>query len=96
MASDTITVYIANDTVYSESDVTDLYDDLLDESYGPVSIAGFDYDTSSALSEIDPIAYRCGFLDYTDAHYTEVKMPLDIYLSDDDDIRAEWISDNVS
>jgi hypothetical protein len=40
------------------------YNEMLDEVYGTVNIAGYEYDTSKALKEIDPIAYRVGMNDY--------------------------------
>ena len=40
------------------------YKEMLDEVYGVVKIAGFEYDTSYALKECDPIAYRVGLSDY--------------------------------
>jgi hypothetical protein len=40
------------------------YKDMLDEVYGTVKIAGYEYDTSYALRECDPIAYRVGLSDY--------------------------------
>ena len=40
------------------------YKDMLDEVYGTVKIAGFEYATSYALKECDPIAYRVGLSDY--------------------------------
>lgn len=46
---------------------TDLFDEFLDEAYGTVKIAGFEYATSRALKEIDPTAYRCGTADYIDS-----------------------------
>ena len=42
------------------------YDDFLDDVYDNVGIAGLAYATSEALKAIDPIAYRCGFLDWLD------------------------------
>jgi hypothetical protein len=45
------------------------YQDMLNESYGTVMVAGMEYDTSRALYELDPIAYRVGLSDY--AGYTE-------------------------
>jgi hypothetical protein len=38
--------------------------DLLNESYGSVTICGYDYDAGYALKRLDPIAFRCGFVDY--------------------------------
>ena len=40
------------------------YDEMLDDVYGEVNIAGFTYNTSDALKELDPTAYRCGKIDY--------------------------------
>jgi len=40
------------------------YKNMLDETYGTVKIAGFDYETSYALKECDPIAYQVGLSDY--------------------------------
>lgn len=42
------------------------YEEMLDNVYGTVKIAGFEYNTSYALKNLDPIAYREGFLDYLD------------------------------
>ena len=44
-----------------------VYGDLLDEVYGVVVIAGIEYDTSAALRDVDPTAFRCGFLDWLDS-----------------------------
>jgi len=43
------------------------FDEMLDECYEDVSVAGMTYSTSRALLELDPIAYRCGFNDWADA-----------------------------
>lgn len=42
------------------------YDEMLDECYGEIEICGMAYMASDALKSIDPIAYRCGFNDYSD------------------------------
>lgn len=42
------------------------YDAFLDE-YGPVVIDGITFDRSRIMKQLDPIAYRCGVNDYTDA-----------------------------
>ena len=49
---------------FAEDMAYDTYDDMLDETYGEVEIAGMTYYTSNALKEIDPVAYRCGVYDY--------------------------------
>ena len=40
------------------------YDKMLNDVYGTVIIAGYEYDTSQALKECDPIAYSVGMNDY--------------------------------
>ncbi len=51
----------------SEYEALEAYDDFLDEVYGDVRIGGLEYSHSNALKNVDPIAYRCGFNDWTDA-----------------------------
>ena len=51
----------------NDYDLVNAYDEMLDEVYGMVEVAGMMYDTSRLLSECDPIAYRCGFNDYLDS-----------------------------
>lgn len=43
------------------------YKEMLDEVYGMVKVAGYEYETSRALYELDPIAYRVGFNDWLDS-----------------------------
>jgi hypothetical protein len=52
-------------------DIESLYDDMLDDTYGVVSIAGMEYSTSDVLKRLDPIAYRCGLDDYIDSLLTD-------------------------
>lgn len=51
-----------------------MYEEMLDECYGTVTIAGLDYATSSALKDVDPAAYRCGFEDWLDAEVREGRL----------------------
>lgn len=51
----------------SDYDLDQRYQDFLDEVYGTVKIGGYEYSTSSALREVDPVAYRCGFSDWLDS-----------------------------
>lgn len=46
-------------------EIEERYKEMLDEVYGIVKIAGMEYDTSRALYELDPIAYRVGLADYS-------------------------------
>ena len=56
--------------IISEHEAYERFDDMLDECYEDPKICGMSYCTSRALKEVDPIAYRCGFSDYT-AHLEE-------------------------
>lgn len=51
---------------YDDHEVENQYDELLDEMYGDVLICGYVFSSSRALKELDPIAYRCGLLDFED------------------------------
>ena len=42
----------------------DEYDEMLDEIYGDVEICGMTCSSSRALKLLDPVAYRCGKIDY--------------------------------
>ena len=52
-------------TTYTEHEAHELYDEMLDECHEDVKICGMTYTTSRALKDVDPIAYRCGFNDFT-------------------------------
>ena len=61
------------------------YDAFLDEVYPECSIAGYKYQTSSSLKEIDPTAYRCGKNDWLDGELedgTLVEIAAEIYERD--------------
>ena len=50
------------------SETVAAYDDMLRECYGEtVNIAGLEYDTADALDKLDPIAYKCGWIDWCDS-----------------------------
>ncbi len=52
---------------YTDRELHEMYDDFLDDCYGDVKIGGYEYSTSKAMKEVDPIAYRCGFNDWLDS-----------------------------
>lgn len=54
-------------TFLSDYDLHERYDELLDEICPTTKIAGREDQTSRALKEMDPVAYRCGFNDWLDA-----------------------------
>lgn len=95
----TITVYVRKDdsapyTVYAEHVITELYEDMLDECYEPVSVAGIAWDPSRVLRELDPIAYRTYRNDYTDQEFHELEMPL-AYIDAEDEDRDHWIAREI-
>lgn len=53
-------------TKITEEEALDWYDELLDEG-ADVNVLGCYFAKSRILKELDPIAYRCGFIDYIDS-----------------------------
>jgi hypothetical protein len=51
-------------TGLTDYELGERYNDMLNEVYGMVKIAGYEYETAYALKECDPIAYRVGLSDY--------------------------------
>lgn len=96
----TTTVWIESDdtepyTIHTEDEMEELYDEMLDDSYGTVSIAGTEYDTSTTLKRVDPVAYKLGFNEYCDASYVELEMPMDLVYGDDSDAKNAWIAERI-
>lgn len=55
----------------SDSELHELFDSMLDDCYGNVRIASYEYATSHALKNLDETAYRCGFNDWLDSEVSE-------------------------
>lgn len=55
----------------TDYDAHEMFDEYLDEVLEDVSIGSLTFAPSSALKELDPIAYRCEFSDWTSEHLTE-------------------------
>ncbi len=71
-------------------DQEEAYNNMLDECYPEVNIAGMTYSTSHALKELDPTAYRCGMSDYFGCDETCTYIDGEYYNTDDvDGIRDE-------
>ena len=74
---------LENGTIYNEDGyevvpeyrAEELYEDMLDDVYGVVSVAGCLYDTSRLLKEVDPIAFRVG-LDRKSTRLNSSHIPL--------------------
>ena len=48
-------------------DCEELFDQNLDESQDMISIGSLNYSPSDVLKNVDPIAYRCGVIDYMES-----------------------------
>ena len=77
---------------YFETEITDQYDDMLNECYECELFCNIAY----ALQQTDPTAYRCGLLDYAEgidldqfSDYTEQKEQRDTLESDIYDLECE-------
>ena len=59
-------------TPIEESELSQLYDDMLDGCYDVVEIAGYTYSTSCALRAVDNVAYEQGYANWLDSAAVEV------------------------
>lgn len=66
------------------SESVDAYDQMLNETYDNLTIAGMYFDTSDALRELDPTAYKCGWIDYMDSLGVDTDLLEDDYKFDRD------------
>lgn len=74
-------------------DIDSRYDDMLDDVYPDLEIAGMSFCTSHALKKLDPTAYRCGLSDWLDSE-NFVEINGDYYEADDcERIKDEMISE---
>ena len=77
-------------------DMNQLYDDMLDACYPEVQIGVCTFSPSRVLSELDPIAYRCGFSDWTDSvsdEYEEING--DYYRKEEVDAIRSEVEDEI-
>lgn len=58
-------------TILSESDLETMFDDMLDETNERVKIGQLEYLPSDVLRSVDPVAHRCGFVDWLDSEISE-------------------------
>ena len=55
----------------TNSELSDIYEEFLNEVYPDCKIAGYEYSTGYALKTIDPVAFRCGLSDWLDSEISE-------------------------
>ena len=58
--------------LYYYHELEDMYEEMLNECYEPVSICGFNYDQGHALRNLDPIAFRCGVSEWDSEEFVEI------------------------
>lgn len=84
----------------TETDADERFQDSLNECYGTVSIAGYEYDPARVLKEVDPIAYLEEFNNWLDSEglelgdWDEVEAQ-DSEESEDEPITVEVINQNL-
>jgi hypothetical protein len=71
------------------------YREWLDEVIGEVQVGNLTFDASRIIEELDPIAFRCGFSDYTSSDDI-VEINNDYYRQNDVDDALEDYEDEES
>lgn len=59
------------------SEIEKEYDEMLDDCYGEIEIAGCTYAASIALYRVDEVAYNCGKNDYIDSCASDIAYDLE-------------------
>jgi len=68
-----------------ENRLQDMFDEMLDEVFGKVNICGYEYISSYALQELDPVAYREEFNSWLDQYkWSEDKEDPEYYIRGED------------
>lgn len=49
----------------------DEYREFLTDLYGMVSVCGYEYEAGAVLADVDPVAFRCGMLDWVDMRVSD-------------------------
>jgi hypothetical protein len=69
----------------SDSDIELYYQEMLNDVYGNVNVAGYEYTTAEVLASMNPLAYRCGLADYISAELEDRLVEVDgVYFERDD------------
>lgn len=71
MYNNDLEVPYLNLELITESELHEMYNDMLDECFEPVMIGGHKYCHSDAFRSVDPVAYQCGFNDWLDYEVSE-------------------------
>jgi hypothetical protein len=75
----------------SEHDLREMYIDMLNETLPPVKVGGHTFDPDRVIELCDPVAFRCGLVDYADSLSDDVSFTSDESLARDwYDEQEEW------
>jgi hypothetical protein len=89
--------YLRNyENLRDEDDTEQDYREWLDSLNGEIRVGSITWDASYVLENLDPIAFRCGFSDYTDSQdLHEISIDGKLYFSDksEEDLLEEFQSD---
>lgn len=66
------------------SETVSAYNDMLNDCYDNLTVAGMEFDPADTLNKLDPIAYKCGWLDWCDAEGIDTDELEDDYTFDRD------------
>jgi hypothetical protein len=59
--------WVPNEEELSDNLLDEMYKEMLDLCYQQIEICGNEYAVSRVLKEVDPIAYRCRYVDWLDS-----------------------------
>lgn len=71
-------------TKLTSMDLDEQYKDMLNDCYGTVKIAGYEYETAEALYMTDTVAYKCGLADYIGTNEQVFEAHFNDHLGDPD------------
>lgn len=75
---------------YHEYELQESYEEMLNECYDVINICGYEYEPAKALRDIDPVAYREGFMEYLN-HDEWTEFDGKYYRTDDlENAHQEW------
>lgn len=79
--------------IIDNAEAWDEYDCMIRDCYGDVEVMGLTYDPATVLERVDPVAYRCGYSDWMDCNYEDIRIATE-ELAEDDSI--EWFGYTIS
>lgn len=79
----------------NENEKMDAYEEMLNELYSPAEVGGYTFPAGTALRQLDPIAFREGFLYYQDEQPRSFRVVLELEMDGNDKVDVEMVRDAV-